>query len=579
MDPISEIKSRISIEDLVSKYVQLKKAGRHFKALCPFHQEKTPSFYVSPEKQLAYCFGCHRGGDIFKFIREVERIDFVEALKLLADRAGVELPKKFVTGKKGKRDRLKSIHQDAAEYYQKQLWETKKGESVLSYLLKKRKFSKETVKKFGLGVSPDEGNELISQFLKQGYSSEEILESGVGVSRQVGSGEIRDRFHGRLIIPIFDIYGDIVAFGGRALREDQQPKYLNSPETPLYEKGNMFYAMHAAKENIKKHDKAVLVEGYMDVIRAHEAGIEHAIGTCGTAFTGNQVRLLKRFTNTVVFFFDGDEAGKEATFRAFEPAISEGMSIQVLRPPKGKDPDDWIRDDPKEVKEALTDPPFFFDFLLQEIAETHNLTRPDEQKKALAKVFPFFSKVKSGIEQDQYLQKLAKIFQVQPKVLYSEFSRFKGAPEYVRETFETKISAFTTGEYLLGCFLQYPETWETLKKELFETDFDGEQNRLYKIIESIYNTDRPSGDDIFISISEEFQEKARVLALFSEAQNGDLPYEDILEEVKRATKKFLQEKREEQKRRLLLKIKEAEGERDQRSLQRLLVEYQALLIK
>lgn len=576
MDAISEIKSRISIEDVVGKYVQLKKAGRHFKALCPFHQEKTPSFYVSPEKQLAYCFGCHRGGDIFKFLREVERIEFVEALKLLADQAGVTLPERVVTEKKGKRDKLKALHKEAAEYYVKQLHESKAGAEALSYL-KKRKFEKETVAKFGFGYSPKEGKELIAALLKNGYSIDEILESGIGVRRGIGAGEAVDRFRGRLIVPIHDAYGDVIAFGGRALEQGQEPKYLNSSETPLYEKGNILYAFHFAKEAIKKEDKVFLAEGYMDVIRSHEAGISNVVGTCGTALTGNHVRFLKRFTENLVFFFDGDEAGKQACFRAFEPAISEGMTIHVLRPPEGKDPDDWIREDAKEVKEAIKDSPLFFDFLFDEMSRTRDLSRIDEQKKALSEIFPFISKVKSGIEQDQYFQKLGRIFQVQPKVLYGEFSRFKGTPLSVRETFESKTSPFSTGEYILGCLLQYPETWQWAKNTLSEADFDGDQNSLYKIIESTYNIDRKPENDIFSFIAEDLQEKARLLALFSEAQNGDLPYGEILDEVKLAVGKYLREKREEKKKRLLMKIREAEEKRDQRIVQKLLGEYDALI--
>ena len=313
-DVVSEIKARLNIEDVVSSYVQLKKAGRSFKGLCPFHNEKTPSFIVSTEKQIAYCFGCHKGGDMFKFIEEVEGVDFSEAVKILADRAGLKVETSDFKPKNKEvsslRETLLDIHEKACLFYQEKLVETKSGALALAYL-KNRGIFNDIISEFRIGFAPDEGTELLAFLLKKGFKHDDLVKSGLFSSRDISGKDLSDKFRFRLIFPIFDYLGRVIGFGGRSLKDDQVPKYLNSPETAIYSKGKVLYGLSHSKKFIKESDRVIMVEGYFDLISLYKEGVKNVCASSGTALTSDQARLIKRFTKNVISCFDTKSPIKE----------------------------------------------------------------------------------------------------------------------------------------------------------------------------------------------------------------------------------------------------------------------------
>jgi DNA primase len=325
-----EIKSRVDIVDVVSDYVPLKRAGRNHKGLCPFHTEKTPSFMVNAEKQIFHCFGCGAGGDIFTFIMKKENMEFREALEILAKRAGVELRQERPEDR-SERERLRNIQAGALRYFQANL---KKSQRALQYL-KKRGVTGESVEAFSLGYAPRGWHLLIDHLKKKGFSTELMIKAGVAASGQKGPYDI---FRERIIFPIFDLHGAPVAFGGRVM-DDAMPKYLNSPDTPLFRKGDTLYALGEAREEIRARGYAVVVEGYLDAIMCHQYGVRNVVAPLGTALTGAHLRKLSPLARNILLVFDGDQAGVAAARRSLEMALEGGLRGKVLVLPPGEDPD------------------------------------------------------------------------------------------------------------------------------------------------------------------------------------------------------------------------------------------------
>ncbi|MBI2453577.1 DNA primase, partial [Candidatus Peregrinibacteria bacterium] len=432
IDPVAEIKARIAIEDLVAQYVPLKKAGRQMKALCPFHKERTPSFYVSPDRQIAYCFGCRKGGDHFRFIQEIEGLDFRGALELLADRAGIELPKAtpqrqaMEREKKTERDRLYELHEHAASFFEEQLWKTKEGENMLSYF-KKRGLKEKIIRDARLGYAPDEPAALFPFLLAKDFTRSEIAASGLAFSRDTSQGNFIDRFRGRVMFPIENIMGAVCAFGARAVKEGDEPKYLNSPETPIYQKNAILLGFGKARGEIRSRNFAVIVEGYMDALACHQAGFLNVVACSGTALTETQLSMLKRFTKDVVFSFDRDGAGKMATERALEMGFEAELSMKVaVWAGSAKDPDECLREDPKLFEEALQCAKPAFDYLLDYFSEKFDLTSVDGKKKMLFAILPFAARIKGALEIDECLKTLAAKMGTSLTPIYDELKRYQG---------------------------------------------------------------------------------------------------------------------------------------------------------
>ncbi len=332
-DLLEEIRNHCDIVNIISEYVHLKPAGKGFRGLCPFHEEKTPSFMVSPEKQLFHCFGCGEGGNVYNFIMKYEKVSFFEAVKMLAKKSGVSLPaneeKENILYRK--KERLSKLNNLVANYYREGLFRTPQGEKILNYL-KKRGINDSTIEKYKLGYA-SAGWDVLTDFLnKKGYSYEDLIKVGL-IKKSKTEGKFLDYFRNRIIFPIFDLQGRIIGFGGRVL-DDSLPKYINSPETLIYNKGSNLYSLNFAKEDIRKNNSAIIVEGYTDVLITQQYGFNNVVASLGTALTIKQIELIKRFTDTVLIAYDADSAGNMATLRSLDLLVKSGLEVKVIDLPQ-----------------------------------------------------------------------------------------------------------------------------------------------------------------------------------------------------------------------------------------------------
>jgi len=334
MSPAEEVKSRLDIIDVVSEYFPLKPAGANWRARCPFHEERTPSFMVSKSKQIWHCFGCGEGGDIFSFVMKQEGLEFPDALRLLADKAGVRLKAEDPTIR-SERQRLMALLEAAVVFWSEVLWREVSAKSAMSYLVEERKLKPETIRAWRLGYASDSWEALINHLVKLGYKEEEMIKSGVAIRKMETRGRgAYDRFRNRIIFPIANTSGQIIGISGRTLSSSEtEAKYVNTPETLLYYKGQVLYGLDKAKTSVKQQNLAIIVEGNMDAIASHETGVANVVASSGTALTQDQVRLLKRFTDNLAFAFDADAAGESATLRGLVMALSDGCQVSLIRLP------------------------------------------------------------------------------------------------------------------------------------------------------------------------------------------------------------------------------------------------------
>jgi len=414
MDAVSEVKSRLSVEDVVAQYIKLKRTGKNYKGLSPFTNEKTPSFVVSPEKQIWHDFSSGRGGDMFTFVEEVEGVDFKGALELLARKAGVDLDQyKTSPGKKGPdKQRLESALDLAAKFYQQQL---KANNEALDYLIKKRAFKKETLLEFRLGYSPDVTGGLTNFLLGRGYAEAELLAAGLSVRRRVG---LSDMFRGRIMIPLCDSFGKVVGFTARLLHDQPDaPKYINTPATALYDKSRHVFGLHQAKQAIRVKKYSVLVEGNMDVIASHQVGEKQVVATAGTALTMLQLKTLGRFSDDIRLAFDQDRAGIEATERALPLASQAGVSLRVVVLKDGKDPDELIRKDPKKWQSAISDSDYAMDWLFAHYQKQLDLKNIQDKRKFSDIIIGVLRGVSDPVEQNHYLRLMSEVLDVSEESL------------------------------------------------------------------------------------------------------------------------------------------------------------------
>lgn len=404
---LEEIKARTDIVELISQYVDLKPSGRNFRALCPFHEEKTPSFTVSPEKGIFHCFGCGAGGNIFTFVMRIERLTFPEAVAFLAERCGLPLPSSFRKEKTtlGERERLLKLLEAANRYYRACL----KSEEALEareYLLKKRGLREETLATFSLGFCPSPGKGSVAFLLKEGFSGQEILRAGIGVVTK--RGELLDRFRGRITFALHDAQGRIIGFAGRILGEGE-PKYVNSPESPLFTKGHHLYGLFAGKEAIAKSRFAILVEGYMDCLALFEHGIQNCVASMGTSLTREQAGLLKRYADRVVLCYDADQAGEMATARGVHILYERGFHVDIVTLPSPYDPDSFVRERGREAFLALLEnAPSFFEYSLELLLRTHGYTSLESKARVLRGMVPLLAATKDLVERALRVRRVAE---------------------------------------------------------------------------------------------------------------------------------------------------------------------------
>lgn len=465
-DILEEIKDRIDIVQLISQYLPLKRAGRNFKALCPFHGEKTPSFTVSPEKQFFHCFGCGASGDIFQFVMKMENLTFPEALEKLAQQAGVELPRGWDDrDSRDRRDRLYRLHQEASRYFCEALL-SPQGEKARE-LAKARGIESWAWEKFQLGYAPDSWDKLREVLKARGFSVQEMLSVGLLVEREDGR-EPYVKFRHRLMIPIWDTRGRVVAFGGRALDADQEPKYLNSPEHSLFKKGEILYPYHLARRAAGDMGYVLLVEGYMDAITCHLKGFSNALAAMGTALTPSQARKVLRLSREVVLAYDGDEAGRKATLRAAAVFFQLGVVPRVLSLPPGEDPDSFLRKEGEgafaRLVEEAQDVVLWY---MRELEYTYSLSHPRERAKWLREMVSFLSPLKGSLELESYLVEISSRTGVTLDGLKQEI--------YGRSKRVSSLSASqaTRGSWeilYLALALSNPRWWRVFKGDVLEDE-------------------------------------------------------------------------------------------------------------
>jgi DNA primase len=431
MDAVEEVKSRLSIEDVIGEYVPLKRAGRNWKGLSPFSNEKTASFVVSPEKQIWKDFSSGKGGSMFDFVMEVEGLEFKEALELLARKAGVDIEQFRSTASRGgpNKERLYGLLELATKFYQVHF---SKSKSTLEYVFKQRQFSKETALEWRLGYAPNNGSALLEFAKSKGFSEAELQQAGL--SARAYRGGIQDMFRGRLMIPLQDPQGRVIGFTARLLDDDPQaPKYINTPQTVLYDKSRHVYGLHLAKEAIRKSKFVVLVEGNLDVIASHQAGVRQVVATAGTALTEPNLKALSRFTGDIRLSFDADKAGVAATERAIPIASRVKVSLSMIDIPSGKDPDELIKQDPTLWQTAIQQNQYALDWLMARYQKTLDITSAQGKREFSDVLLPVVRALTDDVERDHYMNAIAKAMGVSREALEQKFAKTESLAPPVRQ--------------------------------------------------------------------------------------------------------------------------------------------------
>ncbi|MEI7426345.1 MAG: DNA primase [Candidatus Moraniibacteriota bacterium] len=403
---LEEIKSRLNIVDVLGEYLRLDKAGTNYRALCPFHNEKSPSFMVSEEKQIWHCFGCQKGGDIFSFVMEIEGLEFRDALKQLAEKAGVEL-KKIAPGAVEKKNRTMEILELATKFYEIQLWKGAGKEKIINYL-KERGLTEETIKLFRLGYAPNGWRNILEFLTKRGYAVAEIEKTGLLVRKD----EVKyyDRFRDRIIFPIADYAGKILGYSARVAPggDESQAKYVNSPETEIYHKSKVLYGIDKAKSEIKQKDFALLVEGNMDVIATNQAGIQNVVAVSGTALTPMQLDILKRYTKNLKMLFDMDSAGEAATKKSIKLCLEKNIAVSIVELPFGKDAADVAKNNPEKLREAIEKAKSAMQYLFDKAFSSYDKNTAEGKKKISEALLEVVRSLSSDVEKSHWVKKIAE---------------------------------------------------------------------------------------------------------------------------------------------------------------------------
>src|SRR5438105_11004717 len=474
---IEDLKRQADIVRIVQDYVSLKKAGTNWRAPCPFHKETKPSFNGNPAKEMFFCFGCHKGGTVFNFIMEMERVTFPEAIKIVAEKSGVPLPKmidddRFETRKRDS-DQVIELNQWALQWWQDQL-QSEAARSVREYLTQ-RGITEETSQTFKLGFAPDSWDALSTHLRQKGATQEQLEKSGLVVKRDDGGSY--DRFRGRLIFPVLDAQGKPIAFGGRTLDPEGDPKYLNSPETPAYTKGRHLYGLHLTRDEIRRQGFAILVEGYLDLIIPYQFGVRNLVASLGTALTPEQVKLVGRFARKVLVNYDGDRAGVQAAKRVIETLLAEDLEVKVLVLPDNADPDDFIRQyGVTEYQRRRGEAQPHIQFVIDQAVRDRNLHRPADKAAAVEETLPFVRAVRSRIQRREYFDIAMDALRVQPDQRRELWQRTKTGASLdsasVRDVIKPAANVTVAEEKLLGLLMAHEELRKIVLPRLEALDTD-----------------------------------------------------------------------------------------------------------
>ncbi len=460
---IQEIKDKLDIADVIGRYMHLKKSGTNLKGLCPFHGEKTPSFMVSPQKQIWHCFGCGEGGDVIGFIKRYENVEFREALEMAAELAGIELPT-FRSGgpDKSELDELVKINELTAEFFQVSL----PASLAAQKYLQDRGLSPQTIERWRIGFAPESFDSLLNALRAKGVDPELAVKAGVLAKSE--NNKIFDRFRGRIMFPLFDARGQVVAFTGRVLPNvpDDQAKYINSPETPIYNKSKLIFGLNFAKEAFRTFNQAVVVEGQMDVITAHQSGFKNTVASSGTALTEDQLRALKRFVNTVAFAFDNDDAGDKALWRAAQLALALDLEVRVVDLRNAKDPDELIKKSPSSWEKLISGSYRVIDYYLERARTNFLFGSLDQKQFVTDTVLPIVGKIVDPVEIDHYLQKISGDFVISEQALRQAFSAKQPEQAQTEEFGTEQLPQDAVWEKeILGGLILFPEFLEFVRVE------------------------------------------------------------------------------------------------------------------
>lgn len=485
MSDTQAIKDKIDVADLISEYVQLKPAGVNKKGLCPFHHEKTPSFMVNSERQSWHCFGCAKGGDIFSFIQEIEGMEFVEALKYLANRAGIQLDNNFRSEiDSSQRNRIKEINKEAARFFYNFLIKMPTAKSAKEYLIK-RGLKQETIDEWQIGFISDQWDLLTQYLFKKGFGVDDLVASGLTIKKEdadfkSGRG-FWDRFRGRIMFPIWDIHGEVVGFTGRILveKENSGGKYINTPQTIVYDKSRVIFGLNKAKQEIKSKDLVVMVEGQMDVIACHQAGMKNVVASSGTALTEQQVKLLQRYSPNLNMAFDADEAGQNAAKRGIDVAVSAGMNVKVIKISEGagKDPDECLKKNPEIWFNSVENAQGIMDWFFEKVLRGKDLTNPRQKQLVVNELLGQIALIPYAVERDHWLKQLSECLGVEVSVLREDLEKIKSqksvksiksqSPETVEGEIAVKVEIKNQRldsfiESLMAGLLRYPKFYSEL---------------------------------------------------------------------------------------------------------------------
>ncbi len=488
---LDEIRNRVDIVTLVSEYVTLKKSGKGYKGLCPFHQEKTPSFMVDGQRQIFHCFGCGEGGNIFTFVMKIEKLTFPETVKLLANKAGVQLPVYEKQNNKSIQDKelIFRLNRIAAEFYHKNLF-LPQGEKALNYLLK-RNFNEEIIKRFQLGYAFPGFEHLVHFLLSKKTALADIFKAGLGF-KSTTTGKPIDYFRDRIIFPIINLQGKIIAFGGRVL-DDKLPKYINSPETLVYNKAKNLYGLFQAKQSIRQKNQVIVMEGYTDVLIAHQFGFENTVAPLGTALTSQQIGLLKRFADEVLIAFDSDTAGKNATLRSLSIVKEAGLTVRIVYLPPDSDPADILLQKGKKFFNNLIENALpLIDYKLKILKQQYNPASSEGKINIIKELFPDLNNISSDIELRSEVKKIAERLGLTEESILLDLNQYKKGNKKLSNIlihFPVESTHINAEKILIGTMLQRRDAIERIVSDLRVEDFTVPEHReIFSIIINLFNS-------------------------------------------------------------------------------------------
>jgi len=580
MDAVEDIKNRLSVEDVIGDYMELKRAGRNFRGLSPFNSEKSPSFMVSPEKQIWHDFSSGKGGNIFSFVMEMEGVDFRGSLEILAKKAGIDLGvyQKNDGQYRQQKEKLLEAVELATKYYEQTLL---KNKLALDYVLKQRNFNKETLQDFRLGYAPYSGSALVDFLKKRGLSEDIILKAGLG-SRQYRG--VADMFRGRVTVSLADPQGAPIGFTARILSNDiDAPKYINTPQTPLYDKSRHVFGLHLAKDAIRRSGFVVIVEGNLDVIASHQAGIKNVVATAGTAITPYHLKALHRFTSDIRLCFDQDNAGINAAERAISVAQGAKVQLSIISITNSKDPDELIQKDPKLWAEAIEKPQYALDWLVDRYSSIYDISSARGKKDFTDKLMETMTYLEDEVERDHYLMKLAELLGIGELAIRTKLEAFgeskkeKQPKKILASPEQNIVDPYMYQDQILCLLVAFPITRRLLETETTPLNFNGShRQRIYDYLQS--NPHTSLNENIPKELQDD-EDYVKILLFKAEELYNGFDSNERLRELRDLIHKLTKKYQKDQKTQLTEEIRNAELVGDEVLVAKLLNKFNELLKK